>query len=161
MRLSYGSPSSYSWEDDAGTQRKVTQAEGGEQGDPLMPLLFSIAIHAALEEVASHLEDGEQLCAFLDDVYVLCLPHRVVPLFKVFARVSGQSRRHQTPRRQNEGLEQERDCARGHRRIGRGGMAARRLERFLAHPSGLRSSPLHSCANEWEKNDASGTPSPP
>ena len=69
VRLSYGSPSSYSWEDDAGTQRKVTQAEG-EQVDPLMPLLFSTAIHAALE-------------AFLDDVYVLCLPHRVVPLFKV------------------------------------------------------------------------------
>ena len=83
VRLSYGSPSMYSWEDDIGTQWKVTQAEGGEQGDPLMPLLFSIAIHAALEELASHLEDGEQLCAFLDDVYVLCLPHRVVPLFKV------------------------------------------------------------------------------
>ena len=30
--------------------------------------------------MASHLEDGEQLCVFLD---VLCLPHRVVPLFKV------------------------------------------------------------------------------
>ena len=74
MRLSFGSPSSYSWKDDAGTQRKVTQAEGGKQGDPLMPPLFSIAIHAALEEVVSHLEDGEQLCAFLDDVYVLCLP---------------------------------------------------------------------------------------
>ena len=29
------------------------------------------------------MEDGEQLCELLDDVYVLCLPHRVVPLFKV------------------------------------------------------------------------------
>ena len=83
VRLSYGSPSSYSWEDDVGTQRTVTQAEGGEQGDPLMPLLFSIAIHGALEEVPAHLEDGEQLCAFLDDVYVLCLPNRVAPLFKL------------------------------------------------------------------------------
>ena len=83
VRLSYCSPSSYSWEDDAGTQRKVTQAEGGEQGDPLMLLLFFISIHAALEEVASHLEDVQQLCAFLDDVYVLCLPHSVVPLFLV------------------------------------------------------------------------------
>ena len=30
VRLSCGSPSNYSWEDDVGTQRKVTQAEGGE-----------------------------------------------------------------------------------------------------------------------------------
>ena len=46
--------------DDQGIKHNVTQAEG-EQGDPLMPLLFSIAI--------------QQLCAFLDDVYALCSPH--------------------------------------------------------------------------------------
>ena len=97
-----------------------------KQTDPLMPLLFSIAIHTALEEAAAHLADGEQLCVFLDDVHVFCLPCRSA--VQVVARVSGQSRRHQTPRRQNEGLEQERDCARGHRRTGRGGMAARRFE---------------------------------
>ena len=106
VRLSYGSPSIYSWEDDVGTQRTVTQADGGEQGDPLMPLLFSIAIHTALEEAAAHLADGEQLCIFLDDVHVFCLPCRSA--VQVVARVSGQSRGHQTPRRQNEGLEQER-----------------------------------------------------
>ena len=32
----------------------ITQAEGGEQGDPLMPLLFSIGIQGVLEEVATH-----------------------------------------------------------------------------------------------------------
>ena len=48
-----------------------------------MLLLFSIGLHGALEEeVASSMERGEQLCAFLDDIYVLCTPHRVVPLFK-------------------------------------------------------------------------------
>ena len=83
VRLSYGRPSSYTWCDDAGEQRTVTQAEGGEQGDPLMPLLFSIGIQGVLEEVATHLVDGEQLCAFLDDVYLLCEPTRVEPLFKV------------------------------------------------------------------------------
>ena len=82
VRLSYGTPSRYSWVDADGRQRFVTQAEGGEQGDPLMPLLFSIGIHGALEEVASSIERGEQLCAFLDDIYVLCAHHRVVPLFK-------------------------------------------------------------------------------
>ena len=40
VRLSDGSPSSYTWVDDEGRQRIVTQAEGGEQGDPLMPSLL-------------------------------------------------------------------------------------------------------------------------
>ena len=56
----------------------------GSKGDPLMPCFSTIAIHVGLEEVAAHLEDGEKLCAFLDDVYVLCQPHRVVTLFKLF-----------------------------------------------------------------------------
>ena len=59
----------------------MTQAEGGEQGDPLMPLVFSIGIQGALEEVAESLRCGEQLCAFLDDVYLLCEPSRVKALY--------------------------------------------------------------------------------
>ena len=50
-----------------------------------MPLLFSIGIQSALEEVARSLEHGEQVCAFLDDVYLLCWPTRVQPLFKVLS----------------------------------------------------------------------------
>ena len=42
-----------------------------------MPLLFAIGIQGALEEVAAALLPGEQLCAFLDDLYVLCDPSRV------------------------------------------------------------------------------------
>ena len=49
VRLSYASPSRYSWWDEDGQRRTVVQAEGGEQGDPLMPLLFAIGIQAALE----------------------------------------------------------------------------------------------------------------
>ena len=70
--LSYASPSSYLWFDNQGQRRTVTQAEGGEQGNPLMPLLFSIGIQGALEEVSTLLLAGEQLCAFLDDVYIVC-----------------------------------------------------------------------------------------
>ena len=87
VRLSYGSNSSYTWVDDEGRQRTVTQAEGGEQGDPLMPLLFSIGIQGALEEVATSLVPGEHLCAYLDDVYLLCTPERVVPLYKLLSEV--------------------------------------------------------------------------
>ena len=36
VRLSYGTPSRCSWVDADGRQRFVTQAEGGEQGDPLI-----------------------------------------------------------------------------------------------------------------------------
>ena len=50
---SYANPSSYLWFDNQGQRRTVTQAEGGEQGDPLMPLLFSFGIQGALEEVYS------------------------------------------------------------------------------------------------------------
>ena len=37
-----------------------------------MPLLLSLKIHDALEEVQAELEDGELLFAFLDDVQFVC-----------------------------------------------------------------------------------------
>ena len=93
VRTSYAQPSSYQWFDDQGCAHVVTQAEGGEQGDPLMPLLLSIGIQGALEEVATSLLPGEQLCAFLDDVYLLCDPSRVRFLYDLLAsalvRVAG------------------------------------------------------------------------
>ena len=73
--LSYASPSEYSWVDESGRSRTVHQAEGGEQGDPVMSLLFSVGIQDALGEVALSLHPGEQLCAYLHDVY-LVLPAR-------------------------------------------------------------------------------------
>ena len=45
--------------------------ERGEQGDPLMPLLFSLGQHSALEAVNSRLQEDDKLMAFLDDVYVV------------------------------------------------------------------------------------------
>ena len=93
VRMSYAQPSSYQWFDDQGAARVVTHAEGGEQGDPLMPLLFSIGIQGALEQVAASLLRGEQLCAFLDDMYLLCDPSRVRFLYDLLAaalaRVAG------------------------------------------------------------------------
>ena len=48
----------------------VVQAEGGEQGDPLMPAFFALAQHDALVEADAALEPGETLFTFLDDLYV-------------------------------------------------------------------------------------------
>ena len=73
VRLFYSDPSTFLWDDEVGD----TQGEGGEQGDALMPLLFSLGQHGALKAVARSLEEGERLFAFLDDLYVLCRPDRV------------------------------------------------------------------------------------
>ena len=93
VKMSYVAPSTYSWFDDEGQRHTVTQAEGGEQGDPLMPLLFSIGIQGALEDVADAMRPDEQICAFLDDVYIVCQPERVRVLYDRLAesliRVAG------------------------------------------------------------------------
>ena len=70
-------PSSYIWEDELGVSQDIAQGEGGEQGDPLMPLLFNLGQHRALEAIATRLEEGERLFAYLDDVYVVCNPARL------------------------------------------------------------------------------------
>ena len=77
VRLFYDSPSTYIWEDEVGDVRHVLQGEGGEQGNPLMPLLFSLGQHRAIVAVQASLLEGERLFAFLDDIYIVCAPSRV------------------------------------------------------------------------------------
>ena len=77
VRQFYDSPSTFLWEDDTGDVRRVRQGEGGEQGDPLMPLLFSLGQHRAMVTVQAQLKEGERLFAFLDDIYVVCSPDRI------------------------------------------------------------------------------------
>ena len=43
----YGSPSTYRWDDEEGVTHEICQGEGGEQGDALMPALFSLGLHGA------------------------------------------------------------------------------------------------------------------
>ena len=49
----------------------------GEQGDSVMPLLFSMAIHNALAAVEAQLIEGKFLFVFLDDVHVVAQPARI------------------------------------------------------------------------------------
>ena len=74
VHMFYSSPSSYLWEDDSGVVRTIQQGEGGEQGDALMPLLFCVGQHAALEEVQARLRPNERLFVYVDDVYVVSKP---------------------------------------------------------------------------------------
>ena len=73
----YGSASQYLWEDDTGDVFRIEQGEGGEQGDPLMPLLFALGQHRSLTAVQNRLRESEKILAFLDDVYVITTPDRV------------------------------------------------------------------------------------
>ena len=56
------------------------QAEGGEQGDPLMPALFALGIAPALAALQAEMHTAERVRAFLDDVYVTSPPPRVAHL---------------------------------------------------------------------------------
>ena len=57
-------------------------AKGGEQGDALMPLLFTLGQQRALRAIAGELQAGERFFAFLDDLYVSCQPARVAPIHR-------------------------------------------------------------------------------
>ena len=59
-----------------GVVHEVLQGEGGEQGDALMPALFSLGQHRSLEAIQGRLRPSERLFAFLDDIYAVCSPGR-------------------------------------------------------------------------------------
>ena len=83
VRMFYGSPSTYVWEDEMGNPQDIPQGEGGEQGDPLMPLLFALGLYRALRSVPERLEPSEMVLAFHDDVYVTCSPLRVLQVHRI------------------------------------------------------------------------------
>ena len=85
VRQFYTAPSTYIWHDAAGQPHSIVQAEGGEQGDPLMPALFSLGQRAALQTVQAELEPGETIFAFLDDIYCILPPERVRPVYDLLA----------------------------------------------------------------------------
>ena len=85
VRAAYTEPARYKWQDDEGHRHDIEQHEGGEQGDPLMPLLFSLAIDNALAAVKEELEAGEMLFAFLDDIFVLSRRDRMRPINNLLA----------------------------------------------------------------------------
>ena len=59
----------------------ISQGEGGEQGDALMPALFSLGQHSVLEVIQGRLRPSERLMAFLDDIFGKSDPDRSVAVF--------------------------------------------------------------------------------
>ena len=86
VRLWYTTASEYVWHDANGNQHTITQAEGGEQGDPLMPALFSLGQEPALQAVQAQLQPGEVIYAFLNDIYAVVQPERVRAVYDLLAR---------------------------------------------------------------------------
>ena len=76
VRLFYSRQSRYLWRDDEGTVHDILQGEGGEQGDALMPALYSTGQHSGLEAAAGNLHPGERLFSFLDDLYLITTRER-------------------------------------------------------------------------------------
>ena len=87
VRLFYGQPSVYCWWDASGTCRNIHQAEGCEQGDALAPALLSLGQHDGLERAAAELQAGEELLAYLDDLYVITGSRRAREGFDLASRV--------------------------------------------------------------------------
>ena len=83
VSMFYGTLSRYLSEDDAGTTHTIVQGEGGEQGDAMMPLLFALGQHPALEAVQHQLVDGEFIFAFMDDIYFVTVPERTGIVYKM------------------------------------------------------------------------------
>ena len=82
VHLFYSTPSAYLWEDDE-RPHCLAQRESGEQGDALMPLLFCVGQHSALQPVQHSLRPNERLLAFLDDLYVVSKPDRVGAIYRI------------------------------------------------------------------------------
>ena len=83
VRQFYGNSSRYLWEDDEGVVHVIDQGEGGEEGDPLMPLLFSLGQHTAQKAVQWQLQLGELVFAHMDDIYVIATPDRVLAVYNL------------------------------------------------------------------------------
>ena len=75
----YGGTSAYLWWDAEGRRHEISQGDGCEQGDALVPALYALAQHDALAAAQGRLEPGEFLAAFLDDLYLVTTPARARP----------------------------------------------------------------------------------
>ena len=79
----FSSPSTHLWEDEWGVTQHIAQREGGDQGDPLKPMLFALGQHQALVEAQARLSGDEKLFAFLDDIYITSSPGRVLEVHTI------------------------------------------------------------------------------
>lgn len=83
VRMFYARQSVFLWTDANGTVHEVAQGEGGEQGDSMMPALYAMGQHGALEHARSQLHADDILLAFLDDLYAVTTRERARHVYDV------------------------------------------------------------------------------
>ena len=105
VRMFYSNPSTYLWEDELGVTQHIAQGEGGEQGDPLMPLLFALGQHKSLVEAQARLSGNERLLALLDDIYIAKYAGQGFGSTHHCGRRAFDPRTHPPPPRQNQSVE--------------------------------------------------------
>ena len=87
VRALYGNTSRFLWTDESGVVHTIIQAEGGEQGCPLMPALYALAQHDALVSANGNLLPIERVFSFLDDLYVVTCRTRAGEAFHCLRNV--------------------------------------------------------------------------
>jgi hypothetical protein len=85
VRLFYADASTYVWTDAEGVDHDICQTEGGEQGDPLMPVLYALGQADALAHAQSQLQEGDVIFSFLDDIYVITTRARAAEVYQTVA----------------------------------------------------------------------------
>eukprot|EP00973_Karenia_brevis_P048052 6668348-Karenia_brevis.AAC.1 len=90
VRQWYAIASQFRWRDDNGTIHHITQAEGGEQGDALMPALFCLALHPAMQRIRALIPQDAIVIAYLDDIYIVCEPTDAGNILRQTRTVLGQ-----------------------------------------------------------------------
>ena len=66
-----------------GKVHDIVQGKGGEQGDPLVPALFALGQHEALQAISRGLLPSEKLFAFLDNIFIGVAPERLAILHRL------------------------------------------------------------------------------
>ena len=129
VRKTYARVSTYWRSDEDGVSHRIGQHEGGEQGDPLMLLLFSLVVHNALAEV----KDRCSMANFCSHSWTTCTCWRSQTAFGPSTTCSASicPRWHGSKFTQQETHGTKRECARrGWQNWGRQ-CGVRKASRFL------------------------------
>ena len=117
VRMFYGSPSTNIREDGEGVEHTILQREGGEQGDPLMPLLFLLGL-CALWRPPRKNSQRMHVCLHTSTTFTSCRQTQIgqVTCTRFCSDISTPTRG-SASKEGDAGLEPQRDQASGMRRV--------------------------------------------